>query len=158
MVSDLHLPQGNGLTQDLARDLDDYAGNVTNGNWWGAIKSLFKMNGNVWKNSYSTKEGAVLTTMSMILPIRGASPLTIGAKVEAQMVPRGWTAAAIVEARTSGQQVQAVNMANGNAATRYVHPQTGQSMVVDKVTGEVIHVGGPGFKYGPNSGDLPWVQ
>jgi len=32
---------------------------------------------------------------------------------------------------------------------------TGQSVVVDTVTNEVIHVGGPGFKYGPESGDLP---
>ncbi len=62
----VQLPQGNPLTQDLTRDLNDYAENVTKGRWWDAIKSLFTMNKNVWKNSYSTKEGAVLTTMSMI--------------------------------------------------------------------------------------------
>jgi hypothetical protein len=124
----------------------------------GVAKAAVAMVTNSWKDAYSTKEGAVLTTMSLILPVRGASALTIGPKVESQMAARGWTAAAMVEARTSGQQVQAINMANGNAATRYVHPQTGQSMVVDKVSGEVIHVGGPGFRYGPNSGDLPWVQ
>ncbi len=40
-------------------------------------------------------------------------------------------------------------------ATRYINPTTGQSVVLDDVTKEVIHVGGPGFKYGPGSGDLP---
>ena len=35
----------------------------------------------------------------------------------------------------------------GNAATRHVHPTTGRSVVVDDVTGEVIHVGGDGFVY-----------
>lgn len=59
------------------------------------------------------------------------------------------------EARTSGQAIKAVNKANGNPATRHVHPKTGQSVVIDEVTGKVIHVGGPGFKYGPHSGDLP---
>lgn len=34
-----------------------------------------------------------------------------------------------------------------NNATRYVHPITGQSVVIDEVTREIIHVGGPGFKY-----------
>lgn len=59
------------------------------------------------------------------------------------------------EAMHSGRRVRAINQANGNPATRYVHPRTGQSVVVDNVTGEVIHVGGPGFGYGPQSGDVP---
>jgi hypothetical protein len=74
---------------------------------------------------------------------RSSLPLAVG------------TRAAIDEAKPSGQQVRAINKANGNAATRYVHPETGQSVVIDDVTGEVIHVGGPGFKDGPASGDLP---
>ena len=65
------------------------------------------------------------------------------------------TGEAIQEAVRSGRQVKAVNKATGNTATRYIHPKTGKSVVVDNVTGEVIHVGGPGFKYGPGSGDLP---
>ena len=44
---------------------------------------------------------------------------------------------------------------HGNLATRYIHPTTGQSVVVDDVTGKVIHVGVPGFKYGPGRGDAP---
>jgi hypothetical protein len=71
------------------------------------------------------------------------------------MGPRGWTAEQIEEAIKTGQQVPAINKATGNAAIRYIHPTTGQSVVVDTVTNEVIHVGGPGFQYGPASGDLP---
>jgi hypothetical protein len=80
---------------------------------------------------------------------------SIGPKIAGQMGPRGWTREAIEEAIKSGQQVPAVNKATGNAAIRYIHPSTGQSIVVDTVTNDVIHVGGPGFKYGPGSGDLP---
>lgn len=48
-----------------------------------------------------------------------------------------------------------MNKATGNPATRFIHPKTGQSVVIDDVTGQVIHVGGPGFKYGLGSGDVP---
>ena len=71
------------------------------------------------------------------------------------MGPRGWSDALIDDAIESGEQIPAINKATGNAAIRYVSPVTGQSVVVDSVTDEVIHVGGPGFKYGPASGDVP---
>jgi hypothetical protein len=32
-------------------------------------------------------------------------------------------------------------------ATRFVHPKTGKSVVVDNATGEIFHVGGEGFRY-----------
>ena len=70
------------------------------------------------------------------------------------MGKRGWTPEQIEEAIQNGQQVSAQNKANGNPATRYINPTTGQSVVVDDVTGEIIHVGGPGFQYGSESGDL----
>ena len=64
------------------------------------------------------------------------------------MQQRGWTTNQITEAIHNGQQFPAVNTVNpANAATRYVHPTTGRSVVVDNVTGEVIHVGGDGFVY-----------
>ena len=64
------------------------------------------------------------------------------------MSQRGWTPGQITEAIQNGQGVPAVNLVNpGNAATRYVHPTTGRSIVVDDVTEEVIHVGGDGFVY-----------
>ena len=85
----------------------------------------------------------------------GAEGISIGGKVARQMETRGWTEDSVKEAVESGEQVQAVNKATGNPATRYISPKTGQSVVVDDVTKEVIHVGGPGFKYGPESGDLP---
>jgi len=34
-----------------------------------------------------------------------------------------------------------------NSATRFVHPKTGQSVVIDDVSNEFAHVGGKGFKY-----------
>ncbi len=89
-----------------------------------------------------------------IAPIEYQSP-TIGPKIESQMGPRGWTPQQIDEAIQGGQQIPAINKATGNPAIRYVSPTTGQSVVVDTATGEVIHVGGPGFQYGPGSGDVP---
>lgn len=87
---------------------------------------------------------------------RGVAGATkIGLKVGGQMERRGWTDEMIHEAVKSGKQVKAMNRATGNPATRYIHPGTGQSVVIDNVTGEVIHIGGPGFQYGPGSGDVP---
>lgn len=80
---------------------------------------------------------------------------TVGPRIAGQMGPRGWTSDAIKQTIRDGKQVRAINKATGNPATRYIHPETGQSVVVDDVTGEVIHVGGPGFKYGPDRGDVP---
>ncbi|MFQ5668641.1 MAG: RHS repeat-associated core domain-containing protein, partial [Candidatus Binatia bacterium] len=77
-------------------------------------------------------------------------------KIRRQMAKRGWTEQQIQEAiQNPAKRIPAINKATGNPATRYVHPKTGQSVVVDNATGEVIHVGGPGFRYGPASGDLP---
>jgi hypothetical protein len=64
------------------------------------------------------------------------------------MQQRGWTVAQIDEAIQNGQQFPASNLVNpANAATRYVHPTTGRSVVIDHVTWEVIHVGADGFVY-----------
>jgi hypothetical protein len=82
---------------------------------------------------------AIGTAMAMALPFSG--------KISRQMVSRGWTAQAVQEAIAKGRQFPAINKATGNSAIRYVHPRTGQSVVVDSVTKEVIHVGGPGFRY-----------
>ena len=60
------------------------------------------------------------------------------------MKKRGWTLKEIKEAsKTKGIPAQGKN----GPATRYVHPKTGKSIVVDNKTGEVFHVGGTGFKY-----------
>lgn len=70
------------------------------------------------------------------------------AKWTSQLEKRGWTKEQITEAISKGERFPAENLVNkGNSATRYVHPTTGQSVVIDDVTKEVIHVGGPGFKY-----------
>ena len=67
----------------------------------------------------------------------------------ANRMSRGnWTSRRIDEALRYGRRFSAPNNLNpGNPATRYVHPGTGQSVVVDNVTREVIHLGGPGFRY-----------
>lgn len=65
-------------------------------------------------------------------------------KLRAQMARRGWTEAQIVEAmKTEGIPTHGKR----GPATRYVHPKTGRSVVVDDATGEVFHVGGDGFLY-----------
>jgi len=65
-----------------------------------------------------------------------------------QLQKRGWTKDQITEAIERGEQFATENLVNkGNAATRYVNPTTGQSVVIDNVTNEVLHVGGPDFKY-----------
>ena len=92
---------------------------------------------------------------SRVIRVVEGARYPLSPKVQGQLGPRGWTTEAIDEAVRSGQQVRAVNKATGNPATRCIHPKTGQSVVIDDVTGQVIHVGGPGFKYGPASGDIP---
>ena len=65
-------------------------------------------------------------------------------KLRVQMARRGWTEEQIVEAlQTPGIATRG----QFGPATRYVHPRTGRSVVVDDATGEVFHVGGDGFVY-----------
>jgi hypothetical protein len=76
----------------------------------------------------------------------GDEPLRFSneAKLRKQMHKRGWTDEQIREAmRTAGVPARG----KVNPATRYVHPVTGKSVVVDAVTGEIFHVGGEGFVY-----------
>jgi len=64
------------------------------------------------------------------------------------MAKRGWTPQQVDEALSGGQKFPAVNKVTpGNSATRYVHPETGRSIVIDDVTAELLHVGGEGFEY-----------
>ena len=70
------------------------------------------------------------------------------AKWAGQLEKRGWSKDQITDALNKGARFPAENRVNkGNPATRYVHLETGQSVVIDNVTKEVIHVGGPGFEY-----------
>ena len=68
-------------------------------------------------------------------------------KLVRQMRARGWTASQIEEARAGGITWPATNRETGGAATRYIHPETGRSVVIDDASGDVIHVGGDGFIY-----------
>jgi len=68
------------------------------------------------------------------------------AKWANQFAKRGWTAEQVTEAVMKGEKFNAVNMVNkANSATRYVHPTTGRSVVIDNVTKELLQVGGDGF-------------
>jgi Colicin E5 ribonuclease domain len=68
-------------------------------------------------------------------------------KLKRQMEQRGWTNEQISEAVAKGQQFPAKNFQSGNPATRYVHPTTGRSVIIDNVTKGVIQVGGDGFRF-----------
>ena len=94
------------------------------------------------------------SSFSVLKTAQPSSFGTLSPKIIRQMEQRGWTQEQIKEAIKSGQQVPAVNKATGNPSTRYISPSTGQSVVVDSKTGEVIHVGGSNFKYGSSSGDV----
>ena len=64
------------------------------------------------------------------------------------MAKRGWTLDQIREAVITGESFPAVDLTAGRApATRFVHPNTGKSVVVNDRTGCVIHVGDVGFEY-----------
>jgi RHS repeat-associated protein len=64
-----------------------------------------------------------------------------------QMAKRGWTENNIGEALAQ-KGIPTRNAVNsGNTATRHVHPSTGQSVVIDNNTNEIIHIGGKNFDY-----------
>ncbi len=69
-------------------------------------------------------------------------------KWENQMSQRGWTEQQINEALSGGKAYPATNNINpNNGATRYIHPATGRSVVIDNTSGRILHVGGDGFVY-----------
>lgn len=65
-------------------------------------------------------------------------------KLRKQMRKRGWTDTMIREALTT---TGIPTRGRFHPATRFVHPRTGQSVSVDDVTGEIVHVGEARFNY-----------
>jgi len=64
------------------------------------------------------------------------------------MLKRGWTIVEIQEAYDKGVTYPAVDeTANSAPATRFVHPASGKSVVINNATGRIIHVGGKDFLY-----------
>jgi hypothetical protein len=69
------------------------------------------------------------------------------------MAKRGWTPDDIMEAYRNGEQFPAEDLTSRlqdgppSAATRFVHPDTGASVIINNSTGRVIHVGLPGYQY-----------
>jgi Flp pilus assembly protein CpaB len=68
-------------------------------------------------------------------------------KLRRQMAARGWTDDEIAEAVASGVRVATADRETDRPATRYIHPMTGRSVVIEDESGEIIHVGGDGFIY-----------
>ena len=63
-----------------------------------------------------------------------------------QFEARGWTPDLVTDAIQNGKSFNAPNLVNpGNNATRYVSPKTGQYVVVDNKTRELLQVGGKDF-------------
>jgi hypothetical protein len=94
---------------------------------------------------------------NIVLAADQTTPGGIGLNSKAQkdMKKRDITPEQIDEAVRSGPRIDAKNLATGGPATRYVNPNTGQSVVIDDTTNEIIHLGKPNYQYGPNSGDIP---
>lgn len=65
-----------------------------------------------------------------------------------RMRDRGWTNDTITEAIAYGRRFPAPNKVRPQGtATRYVHPRTGKSVVVDDQTYDVLHIGNNNCKY-----------
>ncbi|WP_143142332.1 hypothetical protein [Nitrosovibrio sp. Nv17] len=64
-----------------------------------------------------------------------------------QMVKRGWNEKQIGEALGMKGIPTRNAVSPGNPAMRHVHPETGQSIVIDSKTNKIIHVGGKNFDY-----------
>jgi len=69
------------------------------------------------------------------------------AKFQRQMLQRGWADLQIDEAVAGGMRYGVVNFETGVSATRYVHPETGRSVIIEDASGEVLDVGGDDFRY-----------
>src|SRR4051812_22547871 len=100
-----------------------------------------------WVGLRSSLDGTLEYTDSLVSHAGGIPSWKLGSNHSAvqwqnKMRQRGWTPDQITEAIQTGTKIAAGNLVNpANTATRYVHPTTGRSVVVDDVTEEVIHVG-----------------
>lgn len=147
---------GKDLAQSLSSNPAGTLGEIASGFKQGFIeqtqKSTFDQTRGAAK--VTTEIGAPIATGIILKGLTASTKFNLSPKIIKQMEQRGWTQAQIQEAINSGEQISAFNKANGNPSTRYVSPSTGQSVVVDNKTGQVIHVGGKDFEYGPASGDI----
>ena len=66
------------------------------------------------------------------------------AKLRRQMRKRGWTETSIREALATTPIPAGGKL---GPAWRFVHPSTGQSVVVDQASGEIFHLGGQRYRY-----------
>jgi hypothetical protein len=79
-------------------------------------------------------------------------------KILDQSAERPWTDEQIDEAQLYGDRIDAFNRMKGEPftpATRYVHPDTGASVVIDNTTNTIVQIGKPDFIHNVNTGDAP---
>jgi RHS repeat-associated protein len=138
-------------------DLGSFGGNLVKSSLVGGLGSI--LGGGKFQDGAVTGAFVYLFNQAANHP-KFLTPEGIGysGKIANQLEPRGWTAAQIDEAVRRGPRIDAINKQTGTPAMRYVHPITGQSVVIDSVTNQVIQVGGPNFEFGPESGDVPGAQ
>ncbi|MDD7422401.1 MAG: colicin E5-related ribonuclease, partial [Campylobacter hominis] len=134
--------------------IDNYKEEFTPTNYFSATKEQF------YDNNYNPNEAQGLSDVSLVfiptgkvansflkyIPNHLEKPLKYSNvnKISKQMKKRGWTEKNIREAmKTKGIPTTGKN----GPATRYVHPKTGKSIVIDNKTNEIFHVSGEGFKY-----------
>ncbi|MGH9491125.1 MAG: RHS repeat-associated core domain-containing protein [Terriglobales bacterium] len=91
------------------------------------------------------------TDAARTVPDTGAVDLeNLTPKIQRQMTSRGWSKQEILDtvqqAREGGDVHTVTSKATGGAATEFVSPSTGRFVVIDKETGQVIQVSGPGFR------------
>jgi hypothetical protein len=135
------LIQGQGFNEAFASSFNGLGQSMA----FGAAVGVASTIGVSYANKISPWTGKALTTNK---PSWNYGDHKSQTKWENQMKQRGWTEQQINEALYSGDSYSAPNnISPNNGATRYVHPTTGRSIVIDNVTGRILHVGGDGFLY-----------
>ena len=141
-LTDVYLGDGCYTWQEAGRDAAVGAAFGGLGRAWGVAGTAAQYGddfASAIAKSGSAAEGRPIWTLG-----EGKS----ASKWAGQMGRRGWTSKQIDEALSLGIKFPAPNRVSpANGATRYIHPRTGRSVVVDNKTGQIIHVGGDGFKY-----------
>lgn len=130
----LEEPLQSPAAQAKGEEAGEGAGEVVPANETAALAS--------WEN-----EGGSVTSFR---PKPNVNNLDKHALKSLQKPDRLWTKEQILEAYEQGSATTAVDKtSNFSSATRYIHPETGKSVIVNNDTGRVVHVGGAGYRYDP---------
>lgn len=78
------------------------------------------------------------------------APLNFNKDIRGKMRRRGWTQEQVYEAIQSGKPFP-----RPDGSVRYLHPQTGKSVVIDSQTGKIYQVGKKGFAFNHREAPAP---